>query len=141
MTTLFSALRTSVRTFAMAFLILAGSLGATLLAPAEEAAAAGPCAVSGGPSRSTSNGSYYVRGWAVADCSYASPTSQALAVTLYQNGYAVTPRGTQWDNWTDWAAINTNWVACRSGALYKVKIVHTFNNATTTHWSASYRMC
>ena len=131
----------AVRTLVLAFLILAGSLGATLLAPAEEAAAAGPCTVGGGPTRGTSNGYSYVRGIAWADCSYASPKGQVLTVTLYQNRYAVTRPQTDWDNWTSLGVSNTSWVACRSGALYQVKITHTFNNATTTHWSAAQRMC
>ena len=130
----------AVRTLILAFLVLAGGLGASLLAPAQEAAAAGPCTVISSGSKFASNGYYYVRGSAAVDCSYASPTGQVLSVTLYRNGYAVAKSNPVF-TYDSIIVVRTPREVCRSGALYQVKIVHTFNYAQTVHWSPSYRMC
>jgi len=139
----FSPVRT-LRTLVLAMAILAGGLGAVFTAPAQEAAAAGPCGVW---SMVRSNpawppGYYYVQAWATTSCDYALP--QAMAVQLWvirsDGSYTLHSRsdfGTETNTMTG----QTKAVIAACGITYRTQVLHLVYGSYSVHWSAPLKRC
>jgi hypothetical protein len=122
----------------MAFLILAGSLGAVFASPAQEAAAAGPCQVGAVVKYGVSNGSYTVYGRGAAVCTYNVP--QNMIVRLYVNGSLV--REAPYSVLGTTLAGNTGSVWARCGTSYQVSMTHNvLGFSSTTTWSPKAYLC
>ncbi len=129
------------RTFVLAFLILAGSLGAAFAMPAQEAAASGPCDVwSAVRYGISSTGRYYVYGRGVTDCDYR--VYQAIEVNLYKINSAGTYtllQSSGYEAVTNSLARNTSsvWMAC--GVKYRTRVSHIVDgDYITRHWSGFF---
>jgi hypothetical protein len=122
----------ALRTLVLAFLILAGSLGATLLAPAEEAAAAGGCQFVASVQNGTLNGYAVKRGLGFYACDY-SGNNISLIVTLYQNGRMVDD--THMSTFSKATSVGTDWFYCYRGYTYQTKLNFGQNGRFGTAWS------
>ncbi len=133
----------AVRTFILAFLILAGSLGAAFAMPAQEAAAAGPCLVGANVKYYASNGSYYMYARGGSACEYA--VDQSVMVRLYAytnaNGY-ILARSWRYTRFTQSLVGNTNATLAHCGVWYRAKVEHSvIGYAGTNTWSTFFKLC
>ncbi len=126
----------AVRTLVLAFLILAGSLGATLLAPAEEAAAthANTCAATARVQSGTSGGYAIKRGIGSFVC-YDAGANSSLYVQLFSNGVRVA--SAVLGSYNSTGTVATPWVYCGRGYTYQTKVSYMVNGVSTTAWSAT----
>ncbi len=131
----------AVRPFVLAFLILAGSLGAAVLGPAHDAAAAGPCTVTAKvESARGTNGYLYVFGRGSTQCAHAA--TQSIGVYLYAGGTLVATGGGGPAMTAGFWYSNTGTVWARCGVTYQAATVHAFHGYyNTTTWGSPVRFC
>ena len=132
------ALLTRVRVLVLALALLAGGFAALAPHAAQEASAAGGCAVGAAVKYSVSGGAYYMYGAGSSACGYNA--SQKITVSLYANGY--------WQAsgvisaYASSLAKSTTAVWGSCGVRYQVATTHAVSGYyNTTTWSPGFYLC